>query len=282
MKRILSGMLAAALVLSAAGFAACSPENAGLSRDPDRTVTEHPDPQEPDKGSDPTAGTSDGISAEQEREIVCAWLNEHPQSGVTAEELSLNVRGIFDDTYVFYLVGPFGASAVITDVIVDNILFEYPSSDTLEVYHGGRFYTLETAYENGLLTRSDLLALQKNYNNGWDWSTSQLIKEDYVREHGGVNAEDVSLRVFYRWSMERCVLFVDDGADYPAVITEQEVDGVTFCYGSAQQLMYYGDVDGTDSRFCDLETAFARGCLSHDDLLAVQYNYENGIQIVLP
>ena len=290
MKKLLSGMLAAVFALSAISFAACSAENDDLSKNPDSTTPENPDsttpenpnPQEPDKESDVTIGTPIEIPAEKEREIVQAWLAAYPHSDLDADDLSLDVRGVFGDTYVFYLCGPFGASTVITDILVGNILFEYPSSYTLDVYHGGTFYTLEMAFENGLLTRSDLLALQKNYNNGWNWSTSQIIKEDYVREHGGVDTEDLSLRVFYWWSMERSVLFVDGDADYPAVITEQEVDGVTFCYPSSQKLLYYGNHGNPDSMFCDLETAFARGRLDHDDLLAIQHNYENGIQFIVP
>ncbi|HIZ00365.1 MAG TPA: hypothetical protein H9676_06645 [Firmicutes bacterium] len=282
MRKMLSGMLAAVFALSAISLAACSAENDDLSKNPDPTIPGNPDPQESGKESDVTIGTSIEIPTEKEREIVQAWLDKYSRGDQNASEFSLDVRGVFGDTYAFYLCGPFAASDVITDILVDNILFEFPSSYTLDVYHGGTFYTLGTAFENGLLTRSDLLALQKNYNNGWNWSTSQIIKEDYVREYGGVNTEDLSLRVFYRWSMERSVLFVDGGADYPAVMTEQEVDGVTFCYGSTQQLLYYGYHGESDSMFCDLETAFASGCLDHEDLLAIQYNYENGIQIIVP
>lgn len=290
MKKLLSGMLAAVFALSAISFAACSAENDDLSKNPDSTTPENPDsttpenpnPQEPDKESDVTIGTPIEIPAEKEREIVQAWLAAYPHSDLDADDLSLDVRGVFGDTYVFYLCGPFGVSTVITDILVGNILFEYPSSYTLDVYHGGTFYTLEMAFENGLLTRSDLLALQKNYNNGWNWSTSQIIKEDYVREHGGVDTEDLSLRVFYWWSMERSVLFVDGNWDYATELTQQEVDGVRFEYLTAQQLLFYGDYDETDSMFCDLETAFENGALDHDDLLAALANYAGGIQISVP
>lgn len=78
------------------------------------------------------------------------------------------------------------------------------------------------------------------------------------------------------------MLFVDGDWDYPAVETQQEVDGVLFLYGSAQQLLFYGDYDETDSMFCDLETAFENGALDHDDLLAALANYAGGIQISVP
>ena len=283
MKRLLSGMLAALFAFTSAALAACSPddtsalpESPGISETPETPET----PQPPETGV--IVGSPIEISAETEREIVQAWLAAYPSDGVTADKLSPDVRGVFGDVYVLYMHGPFGASDVITKNLVGNVLFEYPSSLTLTVYREGAFSSLSMAYGQGLLTRDDLLALQKNYNNGWNWSTSQIIKEDYVREHGGVDTEDLSLRVFYWWSMERSVLFVDGDADYPAVITEQEVDGVLFLYGSAQQLLFYGDYDETDSMFCDLETAFACGALDHDDLLAILSNYEDGVTIAIP
>mgnify|MGYP003089565270 CR=1 FL=1 len=78
------------------------------------------------------------------------------------------------------------------------------------------------------------------------------------------------------------MLFVDGDWDYATELTQQEVDGVVFEYLTAQQLLFYGDYDETDSLFCDLETAFENGALDHDDLLAALANYAGGIQISVP
>lgn len=286
MKRLLSGMLAALFAFPSAALAACSPddtsalpESPGLSGSLETPETPET-PQPPETGV--IVGSPIEISAETEREIVQAWLAAYPSDGVTADELSPDVRGVFGDVYVLYMHGPFGASDVITKNLVGNVLFEYPSSLTLTVYREGAFSSLPEAYRDGLLGRDDLLTLQKNYNNGWYWSTSQTIKEDYVREHDGVTTEELSLRVHYLCGMNNAVLFVDGGGDYPAVETQQEVDGVVFEYLTAQQLLFYGDYDETDSMFCDLETAFACGALDHDDLLAALANYAGGIQISVP
>ncbi len=283
------GVLAALLALSTVGFSACSPQELPeSSQSQTQTSPESPQapqtPQTPDENaSGVIIGTPIEIPAEKEREIILAWLDEYPKDDLSEDDLSLDVRGVFGDTYVYYLCGPFGASDVITKALVGNVLFEYPSSLTLDVYCNGDFYSLGAAYGQGLLDRDDLLTLQKNYNNGWYWSMSQTIKGDYAREYDDVKIEELSLRVYYLCGLNDAVLFVDGGGDYPAVETQQEVDGVLFEYPTAQQLLYYGAYsEEKDSMFCDLNTAFARGLLNHANLLAILSNYEDGVTIAIP
>lgn len=56
------------------------------------------------------------------------------------------------------------ALQVLTSETVDGVTFNYPTSTHLTAYNNGEFYSLQEAFDNGLLTHSNLLTLRNNYN----------------------------------------------------------------------------------------------------------------------
>ena len=56
------------------------------------------------------------------------------------------------------------ALQVLTSETVDGVTFNYPTSTHLTAYNNGNFYSLQEAFDNGLLTHSNLLTLRNNYN----------------------------------------------------------------------------------------------------------------------
>ena len=204
------------------------------------------------------------------------WENKYYFSG---SPISIDVRGVYGDTYVFYVYGPVAGDAITTD-LVDNVYFAYPTTRQLEVYNDGEFYTLSSAFEAGLLTHEDLLDIQKNY--GGSLSTADIIKHDYLQERGdsSLTADDIITEV-YLAGYEEFVLFINAEDDnFNTEVVTEIVGGVEFTYPTSQTLLYYGRYNREkDTEFNTLTWAFEEGHLSRDDLLALKNNYKNGITI---
>ena len=132
MKKLLTFIFSAVLAISAAAFAACEDIE-------DRAM---------------------------QSRIINAWLDDNPDTDAAAYELSVDVRGVYGDTYVFYLNGPFGYAQALTYTFIDNVYFAYPDFQQLEVYNDGEIYTLEEAFDAGFLTHENLLDIQKKYAPG--------------------------------------------------------------------------------------------------------------------
>ena len=62
-----------------------------------------------------------------------------------------------------FIDGPWAYATVITTETVGGVEFVYGSSQTLTAYNGGKFYSLEKAYENQLLTYDDLSDIKSKY-----------------------------------------------------------------------------------------------------------------------
>ena len=57
-----------------------------------------------------------------------------------------------------------GAFEVITTIQVGGVDFTFSNTNTAIVWHDGQFSELEEAYDNGLLTKDNLIAIAKKVN----------------------------------------------------------------------------------------------------------------------
>ena len=79
------------------------------------------------------------------------------------EDISLRFRGVFSDTYVVFVDGPFESADVVLNESVNGSLFRYIEGKPLLAYHQGSFYSLTEAFDLGYLTESDIYQLKLNY-----------------------------------------------------------------------------------------------------------------------
>ena len=100
-----------------------------------------------------------------DEEIRQAYANLDTSEDYTAEDLSVRYRGAFNDLYVVFVDGPFEHGDLDWTETVAGVSFEYHSTQTMYAYHQGRFHTLQEAYDLGLMTKDELLALKEAYDN---------------------------------------------------------------------------------------------------------------------
>ncbi|MCL2763168.1 MAG: hypothetical protein FWD36_08205 [Treponema sp.] len=130
----------------------------------------------------PEPGTFPGLDAETERRIIQEYydlLNNHNLSNNSSNPYFNPDYYVIDDFYIMYYYGTYnGAVAVmmghkqamygmiITRVTVAGITFTYGDTNSISVWKEGLFYTLQSAYDFGLLTRDDLESISNWYPKG--------------------------------------------------------------------------------------------------------------------
>ncbi|MCH5148669.1 MAG: hypothetical protein J1G05_04835 [Clostridiales bacterium] len=98
------------------------------------------------------------------QEIKAAFVEANKNEySLCEEEISLRCYGAFDGLYVLYVdVESWMYPSVVWSEVVADVEFVYGSGQSLKVYSDGAFYSLSYAYENGFLTRDNLLTVQQN------------------------------------------------------------------------------------------------------------------------
>lgn len=230
----------------------------------------------------------DGFLPEEpniDKEIKIAYLNRHPDLNLTESDIELYHYGEFNGTYVFIMSrSDCDVAQVITYETVDDITFCFAEDISFDVYREGDFYTLQEAFDLGYLTHDDLYAVWDKhraenyilYNSGpreLNEAETKEIKAAYMKmyPYPRLTENNIKLRCFGSFKGVY-VLFVDEAdAQYADVLCYETVSGVEFVYSNTQFLTVY-----FKGEFCSLTEAFAKGLLTHEELLIVQKNRREG------
>ena len=68
---------------------------------------------------------------------------------------------------VTFIDGIYDYAMAIEHRFIDGVEFVYGSGKTLLVFYGGELYSLETAYERGIVSRDELVRIFGRQNNGY-------------------------------------------------------------------------------------------------------------------
>lgn len=233
-----------------------------------------------------------------EEEIIEAYYDTQVEDSLkdqyTAADLSLRFRGAFSDAYVIFIDGIYLYQAERTSEIVGGIKFEYLETRKLQVYHQGAFYSLQEAYELGLLSANDLYDLKEIYEAcGGSKLESRTIKGEVPTTRQPCNHTaspdreitiDEEIRQAYaNWipdanytSDDLCVryrgafndlyaVFIDGPFGYTTAIRNETIAGVSFDFPDGQILYAYHQ-----GNFYRLAEAYALGLLTETELLTLK------------
>lgn len=107
------------------------------------------------------------LEKEIKQEIKAAFVKEHKNDKypVKEDEISLRCYGSFDGVYVLFVdVESWAYTDEEWSEVIGDVEFFYGSGQTMTVYSDGVFYSLAEAYENGILSRDNLLTVRQNRN----------------------------------------------------------------------------------------------------------------------
>ena len=101
--------------------------------------------------------------------FLTACSTDYKIKSAFAKATNVNVNTVFYTSYGEYngahaiMISADGLAygCAITYDVVGGVTITYPDTHTMDVYYEGKFYSLSQAYENGLLTDSDLIEIAK-------------------------------------------------------------------------------------------------------------------------
>ena len=145
--RVITLILSTLLILSSVSFlTSCDNINYKLRTDPDKIV---------DKTGKLTREMKSEIQLEYYKDNIMRYASPKKIEGVC--------YGVFDDTYCVILRSPENMACVMTDEEVAGYTFSF-GREKMKVYCNGEFYSLTNAYENGILSNTEIAELHTFYN----------------------------------------------------------------------------------------------------------------------
>ena len=95
----------------------------------------------------------------EHKTITTAYAKLH---NIDESEISFNCFAEFNGAHILILNALY-PQALSTE-IVDGVVFNHSEIKTFDVYSNGEFYSLQEAFDSGLVTHNNLLNLRKIYN----------------------------------------------------------------------------------------------------------------------
>ena len=321
--KLISAALLCALVLCGCGETGDT--NKPITVD-DPPVIDVPPVNDPDGNRSinnvPPWGTHEGLSAEIEwriRQDYFDFLGQYGimPSGYTVKDFwIIRYYGIYNDCVAIMMDGRgVGHTGEVWDIITGDTLFVYGSSNTIYAWKEGRFYGLNDAYNQGLLTRENLMNIayyhhgaELNLENhagllgnvGWD------IRRAYLKTYLKPNFPEVDIADIHNVYVQKyygSYKYIDGGNrggplnDCVAVMIATEYDDYTdepwetvvantlFRYSNGNRILLwkYGTPDerelGTQGHFYELQEAYNLGFLTEDDVRSIAYYHGTGTAI---
>ena len=113
-----------------------------------------------------------------EEEIINSFIVAHSdyKYPINPADISLRCYGAFDGVYAIFVDASMWEYPANTESeFIAGVQFVYGSEQTMDVYFDGELYSLTSAHNNNILSREELLIIQKNYNGN---NTEE--QQDYV------------------------------------------------------------------------------------------------------
>lgn len=135
--------------------------NASTQENPAVSIPTVTVPKNPGLTLDPY-DPEDQVSELTEQIIIQDYCNVY--TNLTCDQVRLRFMGVFDDVYVMFVdVKDMLYADVISTEVVAGFKFVYTCSQHMQVWHDGTFYSLQLAFDAGILTSEDLRILAKDY-----------------------------------------------------------------------------------------------------------------------
>ena len=110
------------------------------------------------------------LDKEIEAEIRTAYYNLYKDAfdeyALSEDDMSLRYYGKFSNSYVMFIDSILSIfPSVVSPEVIEGVTFEYGDPQRFEVYCNGKFYAVQQAYDNGLLTHDNLVDIAYNLKN---------------------------------------------------------------------------------------------------------------------
>lgn len=180
-----------------------------------------------------------------------------------ADDYSVRFVMTLGTAYIIYIDGPISVTDKAITQKICGLDFVYPTTQVMEFYKDGKFYSLPEAFEQGILHRMTIHWLYSSHNPEL---TEEVIGAHVAADECDKAASNHKARFVAKIS-DRYAVFID----CPGVMYAQEeivvtINGLDFWYSDYHQMEIY-----CDGKMYSVQSAFEKGILSENQL---RYLYE--------
>lgn len=192
--------------------------------------------------------TSANLPEDLVREIVWEYI-----AGADEGELdytySVRCFGKFGEAYAVMIDGPFMYTQAMRTEVIAGYTFTFPDGQRMYIYKEGNFYTLLKAYELGVISEEDIVAIAwaKTLPYTYETTTAPIQMDEQTVSHALCSyAEEYALHKKGGAYSMRCyaevkygyAVFVDcSDKEYPQNRTVETVEGYEFIYPTEQTML---------------------------------------------
>jgi hypothetical protein len=165
--------------------------------------------------------------------------------------------------YIIYIDGPISVTDKATTQKICGLDFVYPTTQVMEFYKDGKFYSLPEAFEQGILHRMTIHWLYSSHNPEL---TEEVIGAHVAADECDKVASNHKARFVAKMD-DRYAVFIDcPGVMYAQEVIVVTINGLDFWYSDYHQMEIY-----CDGKMYSVQSAFEKGILSENQL---RYLYE--------
>ncbi len=222
------------------------------------------------------------LTKDEQREIVWEYIaNSSDLEYEIDSTYAVRCYGKFGNVYVVMIDGPWMYTQAIRNEVIAGYTFTFPDGQRMHIYKEGNFYSLNKAYELGIISEEDLVAIEWSKTLPYTYETTtapvqmneeiasyalrSYASEKAVHKKGGAYSMRCYGKVKYGYAV-----FIDcSDKKYSKKKTVETVAGYEFIYPTEQTMLICYNW-GNFATFAD---ALEHDWLTEDELKSIWETY---------
>lgn len=195
--------------------------------------------------------SSGRLSADEQREIVWEYIanSSNLESELNAT-YAVRCFGKFGNVYAVMIDGPWGYTQAIRNEVVAGYTFTFPDGQRMRIYKEGDFYTLNKAYELGIISEEDLVAIEWSKSAPFTYTTEfspvkldgwelYALVEEYIKYCGHAKDTVYSIRCYGHANQGNASIIDRSDVVFEPKKTSETVAGFEFIYPTEQKMIFF-------------------------------------------
>ncbi len=195
--------------------------------------------------------SSGRLSADEQREIVWEYIaNSSSLESELNATYAVRCFGKFGNVYAVMIDGPWGYTQAIRNEVVAGYTFTFPDGHRMLIYKEGDFYTLNKAYELGIISEKDVAAIEWSKSAPFTYTTEfspvkldgwelYALVEDYIKYCGHAKDTVYSIRCYGHANQGNASIIDRSDVVFEPKKTSETVAGFEFIYPTEQKMTFF-------------------------------------------
>ncbi len=191
------------------------------------------------------------LTEDEQREIVWEYIaNSSDLEYEINSTYAVRCYGKFGNVYAVMIDGPWMYTDALRNEVIAGYTFSFHNGQRMRIYKEGDFYSLNKAYELGIISEEDLVAIEWSKSapftyttefspvklEGWELYT---LVEDYIKYCGHAKDTVYSIRCYGHGNQGNASIIDRSDIVFEPKKTSETVAGFEFIYPTEQKMTFF-------------------------------------------